>query len=215
MTSIKRAGHSNLLIGGIAALAIVALAVAVLLGSYTIARLADDEQCLRSVVAASSERSAVLTSLAKRRTNADNLRQFWNTQEQRAFAAALRARTPADHAKVRHDFSVALHHYLRADAAYRRANVRYNQAAQAHPVPRLRCTDAGQLDRPSPTVTKTTTAPAPSPRTVIRTTHVPAPVTRTARLPGPTVTRPGPTRTATRTVTVTVPPGHHHGKGHR
>lgn len=188
----------------LAILGCVAATLAVISNGSTLTRLSDDERCLRSVIAAQNDRSSVLSRLGKQRTDADNRRQSWNTAEQRAFAEALAARTPADRRKVRHDFTRALKHYLHADTQYRRLNTRYNQAQQAHPVPKLHCT-AGRLHQPVPTVTATRTATA---------TH-----TMPARTKTRTVQRPGGGVVRTRVIvrTVTAPPGkgrgrHHHGR---
>lgn len=197
-------------ITAVSVLAIVGMTLAVLAllqNAGTVARLSDDEDCLRSVVAANSERSTVLSQLGKRRTDADIARQAWNTREQQVFDEALHQRTAADAAKVRHDFTVALHGYLRADARYRRLNTAYNQAAQAHPVPKLHCT-AGRLDQPAGTVTAstTTTAHATSTATSTQTRTTPGPTSTVTVTATRTVVA---TRTVTKTVTatVTVAPG--------
>lgn len=202
----------------ITTLAIVAIvgatfAVVAYIGkNHTVERLSADEACLRSVVRAQSQRSVVLTRLSKRRSDADQARQNWNTREQQLFARAL-GNHPLPRRVLRREFARANRGYLAADRRYRRLSTLYDRAQQAHPVPQLNC-KAGPLALPAPVVTETTTAPAPSPSIVVRVSRVPGPVrTMRVRLPGATVTRPGPVRVKVRTVTV--PPGHRHGHGHR
>lgn len=183
----------------------------------------NDEACLRSVVRAQSERSAILSDLNTKkieadasRTAADVDRQHWTTVQNRVFKAALAGTDPAT---IRHRFAYANRHYLAADRRWHRLNDRYtrisdryDRAAQAHPVPKLECS-GGNLDQPAPTVTRTATSTAT--RTEQRTATATATATATstaAAAPAPTdvVTAPGSTATLTRSatarVTVTAPP---------
>lgn len=245
MTSIQRAGHSNLLIGGIAALSIVALTVSVLVPFYTISRIADDEQCLRSVVSEQTARSAALSPLGMRRDHVDALRtdasnarqnaaareQHWQAVEQRLFLTAF-SKHPTGHRlrKVQGRFIhaaarfvVAGKRYDRADKRYRALNARwshlndlYNQAAQAHPLPKLKCNADGLTGQAAPIVHVTSTATAHSTVTAHATTTAtaaaPPAVTRTRQIPGPvrTIHVRQPRRTVTRTQTVYAPPGQRH-----
>jgi hypothetical protein len=185
---------------------ITVLAIAAILGAGlallafigkndTLNRLAGDETCLRSVVAAQSTRSNVLGGLNARLKTADQSRQNWNTIEQQLFARAFSHR-PLSAAVLRREFARANRGYLRADARYRRLSTLYDRASQAHPVPQLDCT-AGQLNRPAPTVTATTTMHATATKTTHTTIHAPprvvirtrvvtrhAVATRTAPAPG-------------------------------
>lgn len=194
----------------VAIVAILGATFAVVAFTVIVHRLSRDESCLRSVAAASSQRSDVLSRLSKQRSDADQRRQNWNTREQQLFARAL-SNHPLPRPVLRREFARANRHYLRADAIYRQLNTRYNQAAQAHPVPKLNC-DNGRLNQPAPTVTATSTTTRTAHSTATATRTMPGHgATRVIVRPGPTTTRtvfapPGKGRTVTVTKTATVTP---------
>lgn len=203
-------------ITAVAVVAIVGMTLAVLAllwNAGTVSRLSADEDCLHSVVVANSERSSVLSELSKKRTDADAARQHWTTVQNEVIHYVLHPQGKVDTARARLQYDRANRHYLAADARWQRLDTRYNQAAQAHPVPELHC-EAGHLSGPVPTVTAstttTTTAHATSTATSTK-THTAAPPTATVSVPGPTSTvhtirTPLATRTVTQTRTVTATP---------
>lgn len=200
-TSVIRAGHSNWLIGFIAAIALIGLAVALFAAINPIDDIHKQQraqaetqkeqaaqqreldhgfQCMERWVNATTARTNRLTDLAKTR----------NAAISDVLNSALAAQTTGKTQPILR----ALHRFRRADAAY-------NRGLKNNPVPQPQFLCAERIARHH--------QPGPQPSPPTGTAHA------TVTNPGPTATAvirvPG--RTVTRTVTVTVPPGRGPGKG--
>ncbi len=196
MTSIKRAEHSNWLLGIVAALALAALGLAFGVGAKQIsddharqsqqntaqralsAQLSNELQCIENWASATASSNATVR-------NASNARNDALDSETHALNALLRAailrRPPAS-------LSVLASRWLEGAAHFDRATAVYRAALKAHPVltPNLRC--------------EGTLKPVAAPSTVRVTVHPPEPTRTTVHVPGPTLTRIVPGPTVTRTV---------------
>jgi hypothetical protein len=200
VTSIKRANHSNIILGAVCFLLVLCLAGVV--GVYgreisdsrtaanRAAKLAQDQQadieCVAAWANASNARSARISKLNDAFIEAtDNLIRSIQTHDQTKFNKA----------------------YI----AYLAASNKLANAKKTDPIPpspEFRCAEGRHPAQPSPAVTVTATPPPP-----LSTRSVTASATRTVGVPRPgptvTVTAAGPvvtrtqTRTATRTRTVT------------
>lgn len=207
-TSVVRAGHSNWLIGGIAAIAIIGLSVALFTAIHSNDQLKQQQHTLARQQAGLQVQQAGLHAQQHELDHAVTCVQKW------ANGLVRRSERLQPHANGRIDdlFSalrVALRGHqrkaLRLVRAALRENHAYHRLLRNSPLltPKLECrTTTHPAKQPKPDRSKPNSAPQPTP-TVTATTIV--------RVPEPV---PGPTRVLVHTEvrTVTVPPGHQ--KGH-
>lgn len=225
-TSVVRAGHSNWLIGIIAAIAIIGLAIASFAAVHQFNQFNTQQQ---SINAQQDEQAASLRCIENyedARRARDILVLRISTARSHAIDNRNLAEDAALHAAIKHEPQRRILHlariYTRKARIYKRVTRHYYEVLANHPLPKLkkfRCAEevartGSGPQAPTPTVTVTRTAPAPAPATV----HAP-PATVTVHAAPRTVMRtetvaPGKggatatvaTRTVTHTVTVTPDP---------
>lgn len=209
--SIVRAGHSNWLIGGIAALAIIGLAIALFAAVHPIDQINAQQKTLQQQQTQQQQTQQGLTKEQAELHQAVACIEKWaNSIVRRSVKLQPLANGRLEDLFRAFRVGVEGGHQKQALRIVKRAireDTAYRRALRAHPIPlpTLHCQDAAPVVLPKPAATH----PHPTPHPTVTVTVHAAP--RIVTVPGPAVTH-----VVTRTVvrTVTVPPGHQH-KGHR
>lgn len=106
------------------------VAVALVLGGWSLLQVRSTNRCLSVVVAATADRTGTLAPLATARTQADQRQTAALTQL--VLDAVPQPGRPFDHDAFARDGAI----YRQAVAAYQKADEAYQRAYEAHPPPR-------------------------------------------------------------------------------